>query len=182
MYLSYNLQKNDKLKYARLAARAEQRTTYYLTYGLINLCVILMVLSFCFYYFSTPITIEHVNIPPRDDLGIFFITLFVTALLCLVAFHFRRQFNFLFQLALIKTNYTRVEIWADAKQLRCKLDKKEYIFEWKNMMIKSDHYQTCLTYDNKRSCQDSPLLLIPNQYVSKTNLVSSMHQWQKSFA
>ena len=182
MYLSYQLLKNDKLKYARGAARTQQRATYYLTYGAINFCIVLLVLSFCFYYFSTPITIEHITIPPRDDLGIFFITLFITALLCLLAFHFRRQFKYLFQLALVKTNYTRVEIWADAKQLRCILDGKEYIFAWRNIIIEDNDYQTCLINEDKKDCHDSPFLIIPKKYISRTSLLDHVYQWQAQYA
>jgi hypothetical protein len=138
----------------------------------------MLVLSFCFYYFSTPITIEHVDISPRDDLGIFFMTLFITGLLSLLAFHFRRQFKYLFQLALVKTNYTRVEIWADAKQLRCLLDGKEYLFEWREIIIQTNDYQTCLISEGKQQSNNSPLLLIPRKYISKTSLLENIYQWQ----
>jgi|GEM_PF-2625364 len=182
MYLSYQLQQNDKLKYARAATRTQQRTTYYLTYGLINLCIVMLVASFCFYYFSTPIVIEHVSIPPRDDLGVFFITLFITGLLSVLAFHFRRQFKYLFQLALLKTNYTRVEMWADAKQLRCILDGKEFVFDWHNITIRSNDYQTCLISDTEEQPETTPLLLIPQKYLCKTSLLKNIHQWQMQAA
>jgi hypothetical protein len=178
MYLSYNLLKNDKLNYARVAARTQQRTTFYLTYGLINICIVLLVLSFCFYYFSTPLTIEHINIPPRDDLGVFFITLFITALLCLLAFHFRRQFTYLFHLALSKTNYTQVEIWADAKQLRCTLDGKKYTFEWRHIIIQHNDYQTCFINQNANQPDNTPFILIPQKYISKTAFLDQAYHWQ----
>lgn len=182
MYLSYQLQKNDKLKYARAATRTQQRTTYYLTYGLINLCIIMLVLSFCFYYFSTPIVIEHVDIPPRDELGIFFITLFFTVMLGLLAWHFKRQFSYLFQLALQKTNYTTVELWADAKQLRCILDGQEYLFDWENVTVQSNHYQTCLMTESVETISRKPLLLIPAQHLANSSLLENINLWRAHYA
>lgn len=178
MYISYQLQKNDKLKYARSVTRTQQKSTYYLTYGLINLGIIMLVLSFCFYFFSTPITIEHVDIPPKDELGIFFISLFCTSLLILFAIHFRRQFAYLFQLALEKTNYNMVEIWADAKQLRCILDGKEYIYSWQQVSVHSNHYLTCLNTDTLESINDSPSIIIPAKYISQSSLLQNIQHWQ----
>ena len=176
MYIRYTLRKNDKLNYARFSIKSQHKATYFLTYGLINVCIVLLALSFFFYYLATPIVIDHIRIPPRDEFGVFMITLVVVFLLVLLAWRYKKQFAHVFQLALMQTNYSEVELWADAKKIRFHLDHHAYNLSWSDIKITQNKYQTHVSV---KKGQNALLLLIPNTHFASSNMRDTFFAWKK---
>ena len=181
MYLNYSICHNERLKFARHIIRSRHKLTYAMTYALVNISVILLVLSFFFYNANAPIMIGSITITQHQDLMVFILTAMLTILMLSIIWHFNRHFCHLHHLALEQTGYSQVEIWADAKQVRYRLDSQEYQFCWSEVQLERlNYYQSTLTA--KDTDNQYHTVIIPKKHFPSKDLIRTIIQWQENAA